>query len=352
MKRKEFFMKGIILSTSLTLLSFYAQGVTAITTNCAFGSSSEVSFSYDTIYIDDTKEKEDFLPFYSESINNNVATICHYSTSKKTFTYETISVSSAISMVEKTSNYGTGHFAIPETDVKQSLSLYDNRVEIKYSSTNNGYPFSAIGMINGNLDGTTYNGSIFMAHGGFGITAAHCVYNKSGQFLNNLQSGFKLSKILSTSHIEFEYGSYISDVYVPKEYVDFPENANYDWAVVKFNDTTLEKSIGSLTIGSGFSMYDRINTAVGFPADKGFNPYSSSGKGTIETTERYYDLYQYVSEGMSGGPVIFDYFDSYSLDEYMVVSGIISQKVESPNFRHLRATQISNALISLVRLLK
>lgn len=281
--------------------------------------------------------------------------IRHYTVSSKSTSYRMISVSGEINMIERTSKFGTGYSSFPVENVKKALSNDDNRLPIDFSSSNNGYPLSAIGMLSSvdpNSKQTYPNGSIFMAPGGFGITAAHCVYNELTGFVNEPKGNFKLTNILSSSELVFDYSSYITDIFVPNLYFSSQNDAEYDWAVIKFADKTLENKIGAFNIASGFSMYDKVNTSFGFPKDKGFAPHCSSGKGVLNLQPRYYDLYQTVSKGMSGCPIMLFNYDSVTLDEYNVVTAINSQINFTNGIGHLRATRITNSLVSLIRLLK
>lgn len=258
-------------------------------------------------------------------------------------------------MIEKTSKFGKGTSSIPVKNIKKTLNDVDNLVPIDFLSANNGYPMSAIGMVSSSDEDsnkTLFNGTIFMAPGGLGITAAHCVYSSLSGFINEPKANFSLTNIASNGEFVFEYSSVITDVFIPNLFFSSPNEADYDWAVVRFSDKNIETKTGSFNIASGFSMYGQTNTLIGFPRDKGFYPHSSSGYGVISTQPRYYDLYQTVARGMSGGPVMFNYFDSVTLDEFGVVTAINTKMHTTNGFQHLRATRISNSMVSLIRMLK
>lgn len=342
-------MKTLILCMSIAVLSLYKEGVQALAINCSFQFEAPIAFDFIN-HSDIAESNIDLSPVSTEIASNEQANICHYSVATGTISVESISVSSAISVIEQTNKFGRGTCDIPTENIKRSISFDDNRVAIDYEAKN-GWPFSAMGIIKSTFEvGATF-GTIFMAPGNLGITSAHCVLN-DGSFPGSSQTGFQLQE-LNGSSFTFEYGSNITDIFIPNEYYSSPYGPDYDWAVVKFADSTLESSVGSLSIGSGFSLYDTTNTIVGFPKDKNFVPQSSSGHGVISCESNYYELYQFVNKGMSGGPLFFNYFNPSTLDEYMVVAGVTSQLVTYQSSGYTtRATRISNSLISLVRLLK
>lgn len=270
--------------------------------------------------------------------------ICHYIVPSKSTSYRMISVSAEINMVKRTSGYGKGYSSFPVKNVKKELSNEDNRLPIDYSSSNNGYPLSAIGLLSSidpNSKQTYPNDSIFMAPGGFGITAAHCVYSELTGFVNEPKGNFKLTNILSSSELVFDYASYITDIFVPNLYFSSQNDAEYDWAVVKFADKTLENKVGTFNIAQDFPCMIKPILLSAFQKTRALRRIVLRER-VLDLRFRYYDLYQTVSKGMSGGPVMFFNYDSVALEEYNVVTAINSQTYFTNGIGHLRATRITN----------
>lgn len=131
---------------------------------------------------------------------------------------------------------------------------------------------------------------------------------------------------------------------------------NNDWAIIKFEDANLKDTFGGLPIAS----YGEIDTytnyiALGYPDDKGNKQTYSKGQGLISSTDYRYDLYSFVSGGMSGGPIIafYEEFDDHINDyvPYSYVIGIIStQEPDIPNSGQCwtGSTKIKNYIINFM----
>ncbi len=229
-------------------------------------------------------------------------------------------------------------------------------VEIK-STSSFGYPLSAIGLLV--LPNLSISGTAFLVSSGFVLTAAHCIASNFNFYRTIPEIGFGLTGIDSNNVLAFDYHVNVTDIYIPRRFFALDSKGNpinnykYDWALMKIDTPDVINHVGALSIGSGFTLYDKINTFIGYPGER-YNliPHSSSGKGVFEDRELEYELYQYIYDGMSGGPLIFDYFNPATLDEFGLVTGICSSITGKHGDYTSVAVKISNLLINVMRYLR
>lgn len=253
-----------------------------------------------------------------------------------------------------------GILSYSEEPRRTKSSSVDNRVIA--DNYLNWQPFTSTGFLtfkdyDTNIVG---NGTVFLLGNGYALTAAHCVYF-DGKYRRDLKGTFSYENAVETKKTT----SNVEEIYVPESWIDSNPNGdtlptvtqkNNDWAIIKFEDANLKDTFGGLPIAS----YGEIDTytnyiALGYPDDKGNKQTYSKGQGLISSTDYRYDLYSFVSGGMSGGPIIafYEEFDDHINDyvPYSYVIGIIStQEPDIPNSGQCwtGSTKIKNYIINFM----
>ncbi len=299
---------------------------------------------------------DDATPLQIEYADDNNFNICHFNTSSFSFDRLYVEETNDISLLERSTKFGSRPGTIPTSYIKKSISDDDNMVEIK-STSSFGYPLSAIGLLV--LPNLSISGTAFLVSSGFVLTATHCIASNFNFYRTIPEIGFGLTGIDSNNVLAFDYHVNVTDIYIPRRFFALDSKGNpinnykYDWALMKIDTPDVINHVGALSIGSGFTLYDKINTFIGYPGER-YNliPHSSSGKGVFEDRELEYELYQYIYDGMSGGPLIFDYFNPATLDEFGLVTGICSSITGKHGDYTSVAVKISNLLINVMRYLR
>lgn len=298
------------------------------------------------------------LPHFDSLTSQLPFNIFHLNTEKYSLEKMNISESTSITMFERSFNFGKKSTGFKTGKIKKQISFDDNLEIVDYKKYD-GYPISPVGLCR-SYGGNSY-GTAFMIGNGFALTAAHCVADKYNFYRGKTEIGFKLNSISDSGILEFEYDSSVSDIYVPARYFSLDSkgdpvaNLNFDWAILKLSNPDITKEVGALSIGSGLSLLERQSTFVGFTTktENGLtNLYSSTGMREFEESEYRYRLFQYIYQGMSGGPLITYYFDQNTLEEFSLVVGICSSIKPDEGGFISEATKISNLLIDTFRYLK
>lgn len=110
---------------------------------------------------------------------------------------------------------------------------------------------------------------------------------------------------------------------------------------------------GYLSIAAGYTLADVNNYACGYLGnlqkdDPNYLQLAySSARGVKNYNTALYELYNYAIGGMSGGPLLFQYEDSMTLETYFGVAGIVAYTNILDN--HGYAVKITNATIAALR---
>ncbi len=219
-------------------------------------------------------------------------------------------------------------------------------------------PYTSTGLLK--KSGSEY-ASCFLLSNGYALTAAHCVYINGGYTSNitatfSFNAGTKYSKTVK-----------VTNTYIPKLWRALNPNSisetpteaqkNVDWAILKFDDLTLPKTFGATTIASNTTMdSNTYYISLGYPQINNYKLTYSLGKGVISKTEYRYDLYNSISAGMSGGPLIglYDEYDDHIQDYhyYNYIIGINStgepDTYEKDFYSWSGYTRITNTMIDII----
>lgn len=277
-----------------------------------------------------------------------------YNCQTKIITEKNISITQSGS-VKKNGNIGVGQTtsSFPTNNANSSNIFRDNRVDVDFINMSK-YQASAVSI----FESKNYNyencvSSSFLIWNGMVVTSAHSVLSHK-IFNTNMEVGFvpnDISNRLSVTQI-----CQVKNVYVPYDFYNSgcyfnsmsEIEKNNDWALLELDVNNIQNTYGSLTIGSNYTLGDVYYNSIGFPFDDQFKMQSSFAKYSRSYDSNKYTLYSYITNGMSGGPVIGHYFDNETLEDYDVCVGINSYNVFYNNTMiYSGANMISNNLICL-----
>lgn len=202
------------------------------------------------------------------------------------------------------------------------------------------------------------------------LSAAHCFLNETGipyssPTIEAIQNDFKDS---NTNAKGFNHTFEVSKILYPKAYVNgLNRNPKYDWCFcvlkkshnVSHNiDVNISYYTGYQSIVSGYTLAGCYNYACGYPGgdlketEKYMNlSYSPACEirepDTFSKENDLYNLCNYATEGMSGGPLFFYYEDRNTFKDVQGVAGIIIEKNTIDS--HAYAVKINNYMINIIR---
>ena len=140
-------------------------------------------------------------------------------------------------------------------------------------------------------------GTGFMVYKDLMLTAGHCMYNSTG-YVKEMRIYVKQSG----SSLNSTY-YYPASWVMSQAYIDNPNDANYDWCVVK-----LQNELGPQTgwVGYGVANSEKAVTVSGYPdnAEHRFNQYAASGTMTVSSDTRV--SHNCDTEGGESGAPIYD----------------------------------------------
>jgi V8-like Glu-specific endopeptidase len=278
--------------------------------------------------------------------------------------YGDVAFSSSNHSVSETMPLNQVKYGIPydSSNEKRSNISANNNLEVVDQSKKASFEPSAIGVIRGQNAIHQYEyGSCFIVGNGLIATAAHCVFSK-GFYHTDLTVAF-----INDGASDFQHYYPVAFSYLPlpfKQDGAFPLNppaddlsetaSNNDWAILKLDTSNLQNSYGSFALLTGESLVINRSVVAGYPGtDNLARLHCSSGFGIVGSNECSYNLFQYVEEGMSGGPVI----ERGLFSNEGSVVGILSEKAiywqnnvdgQSIIGYSVWATKINTQLISLV----
>lgn len=203
---------------------------------------------------------DDAVPLQSEYANGNDFNMYHFDTSSFGLDRFYVEETDDISLLERTTKFGSRPGTIPTSNIKKSISDEDNMVEIR-STSSFGYPLSAIGLLV--LPNLSISGTAFLVSNGFVLTAAHCIASNFNFYKTVPGIGFGLTGIGSNDVLAFDYHVNVTDIYVPRRFFAVDSKGNpknnykYDWALLKIDTPDVINHVGALSIGSGFTLYDK-----------------------------------------------------------------------------------------------
>lgn len=222
-------------------------------------------------------------------------------------------------------------------------------------------PYTSTGLLKTN--GSEF-GSCFLLSNGYALTAAHCVYLNGG-YHPNLTATFRFN-----SDSYYTKTVRITNAYLPKGWINLnPSNSNdedaipteaqknVDWAILKFDDSTLPQTFGATTIASNITITQHTHyISLGYPRVNDYKLTYSLGTDYISQTKYRYNLYTSVRGGMSGGPLIglYDEFDERIQDftYYNYIIGINSTQEPDTNenmyYDWSGFTRITNTMIDII----
>lgn len=218
------------------------------------------------------------------------------------------------------------------------------------------YELSSICITRCSENNIIHQGSAFAVSDRSVLSAAHCFYS-NGKFFSNPLIGILQQK----KNNEFYCSFNVSKIIILYSYY-INGNQDDDWCYCIVDDYLDEKDkkthelsyyTGYLSIAAGYTLADVNNYACGYLGnlqkdDPNYLQLAySSARGVKNYNTALYELYNYAIGGMSGGPLLFQYEDSMTLETYFGVAGIVAYTNILDN--HGYAVKITNATIAALR---